>query len=78
MRKDDVFLNEKESRRVYVMERLLEGTITVSQASDLLGLSQRHVKRLKAKVRERGIAALAQETGDASLSTRYPKRQRRP
>ncbi len=59
MRKDDVFLNEKESRRVYVMERLLEGTITVSQASDLLGLSQRHVKRLKAKVRERGIAALA-------------------
>jgi len=59
MRKGDVFLSQKESRRVYVMEQLLEGKITVRQASDLLGLSQRHIKRLKAKVRERGMAALA-------------------
>ena len=41
------------------MEQLLEGKITVRQASYVLGLSERQIKRLKAGVRERGIAALA-------------------
>jgi len=41
------------------MEQVLEGKITVRQASYVLGLSERQIKRLKAGVRERGIAALA-------------------
>jgi hypothetical protein len=36
MRKDDLFLSQKESRRVYVIEQLLERKITVRQASDVL------------------------------------------
>ena len=41
------------------MEQLLEGKVTVRQASCVLGLSERQIKRLKVGVRERGIAALA-------------------
>ncbi|AER66042.1 hypothetical protein Tlie_0303 [Thermovirga lienii DSM 17291] len=59
MSRGDVYLSEKESRRVYVMERLLEGVVTVKDASCVLGLSERQIKRLKAGVKERGIAALA-------------------
>jgi transposase len=59
MSRGDVYLSEKESRRVYVMERLMEGVVTVKEASCVLGLSERQIKRLKAGVKERGIAALA-------------------
>nr|WP_244406335.1 ISNCY family transposase [Thermovirga lienii] len=59
MSRGDVYLSKKESRRVYVMERLLEGVVTVKDASCVLGLSERQIKRLKAGVKERGIAALA-------------------
>ena len=41
------------------MEQVLEGKVTIKQASYVLGLSERQIKRLKAGVRERGIAALA-------------------
>ena len=59
MSRGDVYLNEKESRRAYVVEQLLDGRVTVKEASCVLGLSERQIKRLKAGVKERGIAALA-------------------
>jgi len=59
MGKEDIFLSQKESRRVYVMEQVIQGKITVRQAARVLGLSERQIKRLKAGIKERGIAALA-------------------
>lgn len=55
----DVFLNQKESRRVFVMEQVLEGKLTNRQAAELLGLSERQIKRLKGGMRKEGVAALA-------------------
>ena len=59
MGKEDIFLSQKESRRVYVMEQVIQGKITVRQAARVLGLSERQIKRLKAGIKERDIAALA-------------------
>lgn len=59
MDKGDIFLNTKESRRVYVMEQVMQGKITVRQAAEVLGLSERQIKRLKAGIKEKGLAALA-------------------
>jgi hypothetical protein len=42
-------LSQKELQRVKVIENAVEGRLTVGQASELLGLSERQVKRLKAK-----------------------------
>lgn len=55
----DIFLNGKESRRLYVMEQVLQGKLTIAQASQLLGLSERQVKRLKGGMKANGAAALA-------------------
>lgn len=57
--KEDVFLKPKEARRVHVMELLVAGKLTVSEAAQLLGLSERQVKRLKKGVSEQGIGFLA-------------------
>lgn len=41
------------------MERVVNGQLTVRQAAELLGLSERQVKRLKGRMRREGMAALA-------------------
>jgi len=54
-----VTLNEKEQRRVTVLNEVEKGVITGRQATGLMDLSMRHVRRLLAAYREEGIAALA-------------------
>lgn len=54
-----IYLSDKEARRVYVVEQLVEGKLTVGQAAELLGLSTRQVQRLKGGFRQHGAAALA-------------------
>ncbi len=57
--KGDILLTPKEARRLYVLEQLLRGTLTVRQAAHLLGLSKRQVQRLKGGLKQHGPAALA-------------------
>lgn len=52
-------MNRKEARRVYVMERVVSGELTVREGAQYLGLSERQVKRLKKGMKEVGVAALA-------------------
>lgn len=59
MERGDVFLKPKEARRVNVVEHLVNGEVTVSQAAELLSLSERQVKRIKKGVKEQGLAYLA-------------------
>ncbi|MGI6660096.1 MAG: helix-turn-helix domain-containing protein [Bacillota bacterium] len=58
MRGEHFSLSAKEARRVYVMEQVLDGKLTVKLAAELLGLSERQVKRLKKGMKEKGVAAL--------------------
>lgn len=55
----DIFLSRKESRRVFVIEQTIAGRLTVRQAATLLGLSERHIKRLKGGMKREGTAFLA-------------------
>ena len=52
-------LNQKEQNRLQVLNRLLEGVLDVGEASELLGVSQRQVRRLRAAHRQEGASALA-------------------
>jgi len=60
----EIRLSKKESRRVYVMERVAGGQLTVRQGAELLGLSERQVKRLKRRVAEAGVAGLVHGNRD--------------
>ncbi|WP_324718039.1 ISNCY family transposase [Carboxydochorda subterranea] len=57
--KGDVFLRPDEAQRIPVLERLLKGEITVWEGAQALGLSERHVLRLKHAFAQHGAAILA-------------------
>ena len=54
-----VTLDPDEQRRLYVLTELLAGRLSTIEAALALELSIRHLKRLKARYRGEGIAALA-------------------
>jgi Integrase core domain. len=57
--KERVTLNKKEQSRLIVLNGVEVGKVTVREASEVLGLSLRHVKRILAAYRKEGAAALA-------------------
>jgi transposase len=57
--REQVTLNRKEQKRLKVLNDLEAGTTTIQKASVLLGLSLRHVYRLRARYRAEGASALA-------------------
>jgi|SRR5579862_4846952 len=48
-------LSQKELQRIKVIEKAVEGHITVARAAELLGLSEREVKRLKRRYRAESV-----------------------
>jgi len=52
-------MSKKELRRVEVIAQLEAGTLKTKEASELLGLSDRQVKRLRRTYRKKGAVGLA-------------------
>jgi transposase len=59
MRQETFTLSQKELQRVTVISRCVQGNPTCARAAELLDLSSRHIKRLKARYRQGSAAALA-------------------
>lgn len=57
--KDEIVLNSAEQRRLMVLNQLEAGVLSADQAGQLLGLAERQVRRLRARYRREGAAALA-------------------
>ena len=55
----EVTLNEKEQKRLKVLNMTIGGKLSRKEAAGLLGLSIRHTKRIEAAYRKEGAAALA-------------------
>ncbi|HET6446320.1 MAG TPA: ISNCY family transposase [candidate division Zixibacteria bacterium] len=57
--KIEVTLNSKEQKRLPVMNEVVAGRMTAQQAADMLGITLRHTRRILARYRLEGAAALA-------------------
>ncbi|WP_207666922.1 helix-turn-helix domain-containing protein [Desulfofundulus salinus] len=66
-------MSAKEVKRVFVMEQVLSGKLTVRQAAQLLGLSERQVKRLKGGMQKEGVAFLAHKNRGRKPGHAVPK-----
>ena len=55
----DVKLNQQEQARIQVLNCVLEYQLPIAQAAEIMGVSERHTKRLLAAYRKHGAAALA-------------------
>ncbi|HLY23281.1 MAG TPA: ISNCY family transposase [bacterium] len=72
MTKGRVTMSRREQQRARVLVQVIEGRVIVSEAARLLGLSPRHIKRLVARVRRDGPAALAHGNRGHSSPRRLP------
>jgi len=57
--KEKVTLNEKEQRRVMVLNKVEKGVMKGREAAEVMDISMRHVRRLLAAYRKEGVSALA-------------------
>lgn len=75
---EDVTLNQKEQKRLMVLNRVMSGHASATEAAELLELSVRQVRRILAAYREEGAAALAHgNRGRAPLHTLAPALRQR-
>ncbi len=74
--REQVTLNRKEQKRLKVLNDLESRTTTIQTASELLGLSLRHVYRLQARYRLEGAAALAHGNRGRTSHRRLPTEAR--
>lgn len=59
MNKGTISLNAREQQRVMVLNRLERKQLVAAEAAALIGVSVRHARRLLARYREDGVAAMA-------------------
>lgn len=68
-----VTLNNREQKKLKVLNEMIAGNMTGQQAAELLGLSLRHVRRLLAGYRQEGVAALAHGNRGRASPRRVPE-----
>ena len=69
----DLTLNQQEQTRIQVLNSVLEYQLPIAQAAEIMGLSQRHTKRLLAAYRRDGPAALAHGNRDRRPHNAVPE-----
>ena len=74
----EVTLKQREQARIQVLNTVLEQHLSIRQAAEIMGVSERHTKRLLAAYRKKGPAALAHGNRGRRPTMPFPKQQRRP
>ena len=69
-------LTQKEQARLQVLNGILEGQISVDEAAEVLGVSERHVWRILAEYRKEGAAALAHGNRGRRANNSIPEEAR--
>jgi transposase len=73
MNRETFRLSQKELQRVAVISSCIKGDLACARAAELLDLSPRHVKRLKARYRQGSAAALAHANRGRPSPRRLPE-----
>ena len=76
MNRETVRLSQKELQRVAVISSCIRGDLACARAAELLDLTPRHIKRLKARYRQGSAAALAHASRGRPSPRRLPERTR--
>jgi transposase len=65
---EKVTLSNKEQKRLLVLNKVLEGQMTGREATEMLGVSLRHTRRLIAAYRQEGTPAQAHGNGKSGAT----------
>ena len=51
-------MNKKEELKAHIIKCCVEGNMTVKQAANRLGFSERYIKKLKARYKKYGVSSM--------------------
>ena len=71
-----ISMSQKELNKYDIIQRSLRKEITVQKASELLNLSERHIYRLRDRVRKKGAQGLVHGNRGKSSNRRIPDKER--
>jgi len=76
MEKDNITMSRKQLNRFDILNKASDGFITVKEAAEALGLSERQIKRLKKKVRDGGADGVIHGNSGKQPSNKIPDKTR--
>jgi len=69
-------VRQKEFKRLHVIHKVIEGTLTQKEGADLVQLSERQVRRIVSRIREEGEAGICHKSRGRSSPRKLPFKQR--
>ena len=72
--KDTIMLRQKDLRRLYVIHKVLEGTMTQADAAELVSLSERQIRRIVKRIRQEGDKGICHTARGKPSNRRLPKK----
>ena len=73
---DRIMLRQKEFKRLHVIHKVIEGTLTQKEGADLVQLSERQTRRIVSRIREEGEAGICHKSRGRSSPRKLPFKQR--
>jgi transposase len=71
---DIVMLRQKDLRRLYVIHKVLEGTMTQKEAAQLISLSERQICRIVQRIRQEGDKGICHRARGKPSNRKLPKK----
>jgi len=72
--KDIVMLRQKDLKRLHVMHKVLEGTMTQAEAAELISLSERQIRRIAKRIRQEGDKGICHTARGKPSHRKLPKK----
>lgn len=73
---DSIMLRQRELKRLHVIHKVLEGTLTQADAAGLISLSERQIRRIVARIREEGDAGIRHKSRGRPSKRKLPFKER--
>lgn len=73
---DIIMVRQKELKRLHVIHKVIEGTLTQKDAADLVSLSERQIRRIVARIQEEGDGGIRHRLRGKPSQRKLPFKQR--
>jgi transposase len=73
---DIIMVRQKELKRLHVIRKVIEGTLTQKEATDLVLLSERQIRRIVSRLREEGDEGIRHRSRGKPSPRKLPFKQR--
>ena len=70
--KDIIMVRRKELKRLHVIHKVIEGTLTQKDASGLISLSERQIRRIVTRIKEEGDGGIVHKSRGKPSKRKLP------